>query len=153
MSFWQLNKKKVILLFTALASIEFAVLFCAFHDEQIDSGIIIALSGSTVMMLLLFLVFCLPAMQAFRFIDKLTSDESELSILPLLDKSYTVSYQNISSWLSFATPIMEGTIHDLPAVIRYVSGSKYTSSSIRFEFTPLKKANSKRIYGEWLFLI
>ena len=94
---------------------------------------------------MIFLVALLGTINSFSVINWLVKDTSEYSILPLLSSNYTIEYEK--NLFQFLIPSIHTTISDLPVIIHYTPSDKSSWSSINFNFTPLAKENSKRIYS------
>ncbi|MBS1687845.1 MAG: hypothetical protein JSS96_03915 [Bacteroidetes bacterium] len=137
-TFWKLNRKRIVVLFIALAA---TCCFLFFMDSiQNIYGIIILFLGLTCFIIIFPTIIC------FKVMKNMISDTSEYSLLPLFDSGYTIGIQNENTWLIFATPCINATINGLPVEIYYTPADKGNWAHLSCDFTPLIKENNKRIF-------
>ena len=152
MTFWKLNRKKIIG-YLAMLFIACAVVACLMvgnaKAQQHLSSLIIALLG---MLFYISFVLFYPSYHAFKVMDRLQNETSILSILTLLDSGYSLGLLHENSKLQFVKPCIHATIRGLPVKI-YCEVSKGDGAGINgihVLFWPLMKDGSKRIFSDYI---
>ncbi len=146
LNFWSLNKYKVLVRVCIIG----IIVGVGLDHVVIMDGKGFSWQPFAVLMpvfcLLYFFVFIISSINAFKVIKRLASDESELSIMPLVGQDYTIEPYHAKSYFFLTTICMKGMIGNLPFVITYEGASEYGPSKLNLDLTPLAKENSKRVY-------
>ena len=149
MEFWSLNRRK-LLIWSFAITIACGVYVWALAEVTAGTGFLIAAFAAAFMFAIALFSAVLPALNAFKVINRLTDELANNNIVGLFETPYEIHLKNVKSWFSLTVPYIEGEVNGLPVLISYQKGSRGEWSYISFSFGPLAKVGSKRVYYDHL---
>ena len=133
--FWELNKRKLILLFVLMYVAGVVFFWLSLHAQMLDKGHEVVFFIPFIFSLVLSVVFAINGFVYFNVVEKIKNDTSQKSIMPLFDSGFTVELYDQRKLFAITKQSLRGTIFGYPVKVLFRLGNKYYWPILKFNFT------------------